>query len=332
MRHWVHELLEQTVTKEQLPQPLWDSLMRLARIVEEGPDYIFRTSKAEKICDDIQDCPDIGGLARCMFDIATSFGFQHGTIFLLSSGKRNTVWTHRVCTSLPEKWLRHYQERKYQFIDPVIVRAMTSKAPSLVSRSANDSPMVKQFWDEAEMFGIGSVCLALRVELKSGAVLGLSLTSQGYSKNTIEKLALDMSDLDTLAREAAATFENFSALGAQNKYELTLDELSFLRLLLVNGDAAKAGEFRAFFSSNSALQTSIARKLGVKNVFQAIAVAVGRGMFDDLPFEESEVNSLFANLPGLQALLTGVPLDENIAMDAPTQDVSSIDANELRQR
>ena len=55
MRHWVHELLEQTVTKKQLPQVIWGSLMRLAKFVEESPDYFFRTSKAEKICEDLQD-------------------------------------------------------------------------------------------------------------------------------------------------------------------------------------------------------------------------------------------------------------------------------------
>lgn len=320
MRHWVHELLEQTVTKNQLPQAIWSSLMRLAKFVEESPDYFFRTSKAEKICEDLQDCKDLGDLAKCIFDIATSFGFQHGAIFLLSSGKRNTVWVHRVCTSLPEKWLRHYKERRYQFIDPVIVKAMNSEAPSIVTRSASDSPMVRKFWDDAETFGIGSVCMVFRVELRSGAVLGLSLTSQGHSKNAVQKLALDMSDLSVLAHEAAVIFENLSALGAQKECDLTLDELSFLRLLLANGDAVKAGDFRAFFSSNAALQTSIARKLGVKNVFQAIAVAIGRGMFDDLPFEESEVNSLFSNLPGLQALFAGAYLDGNLVPDVIPKD------------
>lgn len=311
MRHWVHELLEQTVTKKQLPQGIWSSLIRLAKFVEESPDYFFRTSKAEKICENLQDCADLGDLAKCVFDIATSFGFQHGAIFLLSSGKRNTVWVHRVCTSLPEKWLRHYKERRYQFIDPVIVKAMNSEAPSIVARSAKDSPMVKEFWDDAETFGIGSVCMVFRVELRSGAALGLSLTSQGHSKNLVQNLALDMSDLNVLAHEAAAVFENLSALGAKKECDLTLDELSFLRLLLVNGDAVKAGGFRGLFSSNAALQTSIARKLGVQNVFQAIAVAIGRGMFDDLPFEDDEVSSLFANLPGLQALFFGAGSDEN---------------------
>ena len=315
MRHWVHELLEQTVTKKQLSQDIWGSLMRLAKFVEESPDYFFRTSKAEKICEDLQDCRDLGDLAKCIFDIATAFGFQHGTILLLSSGIRNTVWVHRVCTSLPEKWLRHYKERRYQFIDPVIVKAINSEAPSIVTRSANDSPMVRKFWDDAETFGIGSVCMVFRVELRSGAILGLSLTSQGHSKNAVQKLALDMSDLSVLAHEAAVIFESISALGAHKECDLTLDELSFLRLLLVNGDAVKVGDFREFFSSNAALQASIARKLGVKNVFQAIAVAIGRGMFDDLPFEESEVNSLFANLPGLQTLFAEVYLDGDLVPD-----------------
>ena len=318
MRHWVYELLERTVAKEQLPQALWDSLMRLAKVVEESSDYFFRTSKAEKIYGDLQDCADLGDLARCVFDIATSFGFKYGTIFLLSSGSRNTVWTHRVCTSLPETWLRHYKEKGYQFIDPVILTAVNSETPTLVTRSAGESPMIKSFWDDAEVFGIGSVCIVFQIKLRSGAILGFSLTSQGYSKNTIEKLALDMSDLSVLANEAAATFENLSALGAQTESALSLDELTFLRLLIANGDAAKAGDFRAFFSSNAALQASIARKLGVKSVFQAIAVAVGRGMFDDLPFEEGEVNSLFANLPGLQALLAEASSNNSCAADTAT--------------
>jgi len=134
----------------------------------------------------------------------------------------------------------------------------------------------------------------------------------------IEKLALDMSDLSVLANEAAVTFENLSALGAQNERVLTLEEITFLRLLLVNVDVTKAEDFRGLFSSTAAMQASIARKLGVGNVFQAIAVAIGRGMFDDLPFEEGEVNSLFASLPGLQALLPGESSDENLAADAPT--------------
>jgi hypothetical protein len=178
--------------------------------------------------------------------------------------------------------------------------------------------MAKGFWDDAEKFGIGSVCMVFRIELRSGAVLGFSLTSQGHSKSMIEKLALDMSDLSVLANEAAVTFENLSALGAQNERVLTLEEITFLRLLLVNVDVTKAEDFRGLFSSTAAMQANIARKLGVGNVFQAIAVAIGRGMFDDLPFEEGEVNSRFASLPGLQALLPGESSDENLAADAPT--------------
>ena len=62
----------------------------------------------------------------------------------------------------------------------------------------------------------------------------------------------------------------------------------------------------------------------MKNVFQAIAVAIGGGMFDDLPFEESEVNSLFANLSGLQALFAGAHLDGNLVQDVtPKEDLAT---------
>lgn len=302
MRHWVHELLEQTVIKEKLPQTMRDALIRVTKLVESSPDYLFRTNKAEEIYEEIHECADLGGLAKSIFDIAALFHFQHGSIFLISPGRINTIWMSRVCTSLPERWLRKYKERAYQFIDPAAIKATNSNSPSLVTRCASNSPMAKAFWNDAEAFGVGSACVVFRIQLESGAVLGFSLTSQRYSKRIIEDLALDMSDLNVLTNEVAARFEKLSAAYSQPERALTMDDLAFLRLLLVNVDATKAQKFRAFLSSSAAMQTSIATKLGADNILQAFAIAINCGMLDDLPLGESEINSLFASLSGFQAI------------------------------
>lgn len=314
MRHWVHELLE-AVIKEKLPQTMRESLIRLAQHAEGSPDYLFRTSKVEEVHKRIHNSADLEELEKCIFDVATLFDFQYGSIFLIASGDRSAIWMRRVCTTLPERWLQQYKERAYQFMDSAAIKAMSSDAPSLVTRCASDSPIAKAFWDDAEACGVGSACIVFRIQLDSAAVLGVSLTSQGYYKSIAERLVLDMSDLRVLAREFAKRFEELSVADAQNERVLTTDELAFLRLLIANVDVTKAQDLRAFISSSAAMEASIARKFAVDNIFQAVTIAFGRGMLDDLLVGESKVNSLLASLSGLQSFLLRASAGENLSMD-----------------
>ena len=305
MRHWVRELIEMATANQNLSDEMQKGLRRMCEYIESADVYFFRREEAEKISDDLHDCDSLVDLARSLFDIATMIGFQNATLFLVKNGRKSVTWRKRVCTTLPETWLRRYKEMKYQFVDPVVLAAYSGSPAGFVRRSKGDAPVVESFWADAEKHGIGASCWRTNIQLSSGAIVGISLTDNSGRKNAEQRLFLDMSDLMVLAEQAAHTFEEIECFGAEPKDLLTEDELRFLRVVLTADDPKEAMKLPFLFGSKSSIQASIARKLGVRNLLQAVVIASGNGWLDDLPFEEDEVELALTTLHGMNLISRG---------------------------
>jgi hypothetical protein len=265
--------------------------------LEESEQYFFRTNEADSLLDEIQISGEPWELSNIIHDIATRYGFKYGSIFLLRPGRSRILWEHRVCTSLPEHWLRRYKDKEYQFIDPVILRSFSQNTPNFAFPEANDSPVVSDFWRDAVRHGIGSTVYFGKHELDSGAAVGFSFTSENSSVACRKRINLDESDIFQLTGAMAEVFEEVSALGNQKVNSLSKEELNFLKSILSGRPVNSPINYSGFKVCPKGVQASILRKLGVRNIFQAISTATAQGWFNDIPYLEDEVHTIFENVP-----------------------------------
>lgn len=288
--------------KDGVPDEAWKSLSRASRIISESRDYHFRTEKAESLFDQIQVSGRIQDLSHLIFDMATHYGFKHGTLFLLQSGSTGGIWSHRVCTSLPERWLQHYKESEYQYIDPTIFSSLTSRQPVFVGRACNDSPRVTQFWNDVDRYKIGSTVYCGSHKTRSGATVGFSFVSENSERACTKKIRFDESDIFKLTGSLAAVFEELSAKGNGNLEELSQQELLFLRSVLLGKSTDDPINYGGFKVCPMSVQAAISRKLGVDTILQAVAVAASRGWLDEVSYSSGEVHTIFENLPNIEDL------------------------------
>lgn len=300
MRHWINVVLEECVDKDGIPDNVWKSLSRASKIISDSDDYSFRTSEAEALFDETQVAGSIQDLSHLVYQIALHFGFHHGTLFLIRAGAKGGLWSHRVCTSLPETWLRHYKENNYQYIDPAILHSITSGEPEFVNCNADDAPLVKTFWDDAKRHAIGTTVYCGSHKTRNGAVVGFSFLSKNSVLACKKKIRLDESDIFFITQSLAEIFEELSATGSGNVEALSEQELIFLRSALLGRPVNEPMDYGGFRVCPKSVQAAIRRKLGVDTILQAIAIAASRGWLDETPYTNGEVHTIFENLPKIE--------------------------------
>jgi len=302
MRHWINVVLEECADKDGIPEDVWKSLSRASKIISDAEDYHFRTPRAEVLYDKIQAAGKIQDISHELYEVAINFGFQHGTLFLVQSGEKGGFWSHRVCTSLPEAWLRHYQEKNYQYVDPAILSSITSIQPVFVGRAPNEPPLVTQFWDDAEKYSVGTTVYCGSHKTENGAIVGFSFLSRNSAHACRKKIRLDESDIFFLTEALAEIFEQLSATGSGDKETLSEQELFFLRSALFGKPIHEPINVNGCKVHPKSIQASISRKLGVDTILQAVTIAALRGWLDEVPYSNGEVHTIFENLPSIKDL------------------------------
>lgn len=302
MRHWIDVVLDECVSKDGIPDDVWKSLSRASKIISEADDYHFRTARAEILFDEAQVVGKIHDISHQIYDMAVHFGFQHGTLFFIQAGERGGIWSHRVCTSLPETWLRHYKENNYQYVDPTILHSITSEQPKFLSPVDSDPPLVKKFWDDAKRFAIGTTVYCGSHRTRSGAAVGFSFLSRNSVHACRKKIRLDESDIFYITQALAEVFEELSARGNGNVETLSEQELQFLRLALLGKPMSEPVNYGGFKVCPKSVQAAISRKLGVDTILQAVATAASRGWLDDASYSSGDVHTIFENLPNIKDL------------------------------
>lgn len=302
VQHWINAILEECVNKDGISDEIWKSISRASRIISESEEYHFRTERAEALFDETQTIGKIQDLSHQLFDAAMHFSFQHGTLFLIRAGSNGGIWTHRVCTSLPETWLRHYKENNYQYVDPAILHSISLGHPTLISRNSDDPPLVAKFWDDAERYSIGTTVYCGSHTMRSGAVIGFSFLSRNNEHACKKRIRLDESDIFHISQALAEMFEALSATGNGNVESLSEQELLFLRSALLGRSMNDPIDYGGFKVGPKSVQATISRKLGVDTILQAVAIAASRGWLDEASYSSGEVHTIFANLPNIEDL------------------------------
>ena len=312
INHWALSSLDDLMASDAgLPEELLADFAKMAEVVASMDLYCFRNPKLEAISDELAACDTLDQLAHIMWDAATETGFKHATVFVINQGNVPAFKT-RVSTSYPNKWLERYAEREYLFVDPIFERSSQSSEPFLFSDVPTRSPVVEAFWNDAVGHGIGRHGFCCVSNMDTGTRIGVSFGSGNSESVTARNVRTHGSDLRFLAQIAAETFFYLAQTSPDASQSLTVTELRFLHMLVTSDDPEAALAVNPAFGSNSALQASIRKKLGVKTILQAVSKASTNRWFDGLPFDVTDVSRAFNDLGGWSIVQAGEDEPESL--------------------
>ncbi len=299
MQHWARTIFEDALWENRtLTRETKNGLDRILRLIETSDVHPFRTDQLEAISNDLSECVDLTELSELMWHLATSVGFQNYTIFLLDQGSAGT-FRSRVSTSYNEEWIARFQEKSYQYIDPVVARAKTTDGWFLFSDIDDSSPIVQEFWRDAVNHRIGRNGLCFVFTRRDGARIGISYATMNTAEKVADIVRFDGYDLQFLSQMAVDCFCFASCGPSLSDDTLSTEELRFLHILSSSSNPEDALKVSLQFGSNKTLQASIRTKLNVDSVYQAIAIAASKGWFNHLPYDPGEVSKPFRALEGL---------------------------------
>lgn len=305
MQHWVRTILWDALnSRGSLSEETRRDMERIARLVEEQGVYRFRTERRDEIADALSEASGLDELSQLMWEAAVECGVEHATLFLLRQGG-GVAFRTRICTSYPAAWVGRYQARSYQFIDPVLARALTDDGPFRFSDVDVASPVARDFWRDAEDHGVGRDGLCAAFELEGGVRIGVSFATRKVGKPLEDVMHANVFDMVAMARIGAEAFAAVARSTRALPSSLSPQELRFLHMLVTADNPEEALSVMPGFGSNDALQSEIRRKLGVRTILQAVALASANNWFDALPYDVRDVASAFPELDGWTALDPG---------------------------
>lgn len=299
MRHWVRHLLDDAFwSQASLPEYVRQGLARVTEFIETMDTHAFRTIELEEIAVELIECDNLTELSQILWRAAIETGFQHFVIFALDQSITG-IFKNRICTSLRSDWIKQYQLKSYQFVDPIVAEAQVRDGAFLFSDVKSEAPVVERFWEDAEHFGVGRNGLCFALHGSQGVKIGLSLGSIKSALQVAEAVALNGADLEQIAQLAVDRFCQLSLGHCLSKNPLTDHELRFLHVLATDPDYEKAMKIQPGYGSNGTLQAAIRVKLGVSTIFQALALVSAKGWLNAMAYDESEVIKPFLPLIGL---------------------------------
>lgn len=298
MRHWVREILADIAgCADDLSPELRGDVDRVCALVEERDVYAFRSRRLDDIAGDVSECVDLEEFPQLMWAGAVECGFEHVTVFLLRQGSGG-AFRVRICTSYPKAWVARYQEKAYQFVDPVVGAALESNGPFEFSELPVDCPIVEAFWEDAGAHRIGRNGICVAFDLPSGARIGVTYATQKTDSTLRNTIRRNGSDAIALARIGAEAFAATAQRVPMSAGLLSEDELRFLYHLVNEDNPDQALNISPRYGPNSSLQNSIRNKLGVRTILQAVSIASANSWFDQLPYDIRDVARAFPELRG----------------------------------
>lgn len=284
MKHWARHILEDTVFWGRfLTKGTRKEIDRIIGFAEENENHYFRTVELENLADELFECYDFYTLSTFLLRLTIYLGFENYSVFVVNQGNSN-FFSKRLCTSYSNEWLARYYEKSYQYVDPVATEASRRDGVFLYSELNRAAPTIVDFWKNAEAFGIGKNGVCYTLTQKDGSRVAVTFSTTKGPKEVDDLLHLNGFDLWFFIQQIVDCFCSLSTGPKVSHDKLSLQELHYMYILASRPNPAEAlGIISQSISSNE-ITDSICHKIGVRTIFQAIAIATAGRWFNDLPF------------------------------------------------
>lgn len=226
-------------------------------------------------------------LTQALQSVVASLGFESFT-YIYSNELRPTRDSRTfIWSTVPEAWLRIYDERGYLAIDPRLVQTVERVTPVIWTRDAfPPSPELHEFFDSAGKFGLRSgIAMSLRDPAFPRVLFSLNSSVPRFDDTRLKQVVDVLGDVMALGTFVHAIFMSSASSKASavplDGQRLSGRERECLQLVARGCTSAQIGE--ALGISERTVQTHVANilvKLEVSNRHEAVAFAVSRGLID----------------------------------------------------
>lgn len=243
---------------------------------------------------------DLSGLGALIDDIRKEYRVDHVYYYAVSLGlgapvfedtrggglaEEGGIWRRdgrslAAITYSPD-WIRHYFERKYQTVDPVLLGAASSFAPINWNELDWTSPARRKFLQDAISYGVGNQGYTVPIHGPLGQFALFTLNKCCAAREWNAMLEACATDIMLLAHHVHQQALRLARAGAEAPPDKTLSarEREALGLIADGLSRGQAAERLGISENTFRVYVDSARhKLGALNIPQAVALAAYRGL------------------------------------------------------
>jgi len=290
MNGWAEDSLRDAIDflAKSCRNDLAADLNRILKAINFDDLEIMRSSAADQVAGEIVESETIAELTDTLKRMARIMNFAHCTLCLVAENSSSN-FTTKVITTYPEEWINLYVNRRYYFSDPVVQASKTRTQSFFWDSLPSSSAVVRSFWREAEVHGIGSAGYTLLIATEGGDTLGLSISSMQDAESFRETLAFYESDLFNLGVFLAEAFCRLAAERRPVSYNPTDDQLLVLQAISKGAEEAYLEGQTYQYGSFSTLRRSICSLFQTKTLAQAAVLAAKIGLLDSAPLTKADI-------------------------------------------
>lgn len=183
---------------------------------------------------------------------------------------------HFLATNYPSRWIEHYVDRKYEDVDPVVLRSMAAAQPFVWHENLAPRP-ARELFAEAKEAGIVSG-LAVPVKLKSGQHSVVAVTSEMRPGEFDRLMQASQRDIQTACYCYHDTLCVFTGVDSPRPAPMPALETEVLHWLALGKTGSEIAEIlRMAECSVDAHVANAMDRLGLTSRDHLVAEAIRRG-------------------------------------------------------
>ena len=147
-------------------------------IVMTSVDYDFKLGedRLNSLLDQIDSITVADDISKTLLDAKQRYGLNH-IVYIGLSIPKLTVDEPYIAVTYPQEWIEHYKRERFIEVDPVLNQGLKSILPMDWQQLEKTTRKVKQLFDDAADFKIGSQGISIPIRGRHGDLALLSLTS-----------------------------------------------------------------------------------------------------------------------------------------------------------
>lgn len=250
--------------------------------------YCCKNDDLRSPIEELAECDDLEHLNALLWEVTVIAGFKNFSLSLVRPGL-GRFFPIRLLTSMKQEWLRTYLDDSLDQCDPFNCHGRASVATKTFSELRESGFGSNRYWRQLDHSGQGAEGICFVNEQGDGTRIVVTFSTTCSEGRLQSLLAKSGDDLEFVAQQASDSF-CFSFHGPPiPDNALTRHETAFLAGLAGGMTLEAASLYSNPFGSNRTLQNSIRTKLGVRSVFQAVAIAAAKGWLADATLESGQV-------------------------------------------
>ena len=238
--------------------------------------------EAAELLDLIFDCASLDEIADYLDRLCKLFDLTHGTLFCAREGG-SEVYNTRLVTTLDHDWVAEYTDKRFYYVDPVMLRCRTGTGSFFWDELEVTDPIVISFMQRAIERGVGPSGYSFLTKADNGDVFAMSFSSQKAPDAFRRDFTPKIADVETISKYLIQAFVDTVAVGRPQSPRVTDDQLMVLRAIATGQTREEISRLKFSYGSFRTIEMSINRTFNTKSIEQAAVLAGRLGLLNSTP-------------------------------------------------